>query len=100
MKSRLRYRVDRLCFQCHKRLDIDASKETNRWIHGPFRAGACLGCHDPHESPYPKLLTAGSWQELCGRCHPGFHGQNDDSRRSRACKECHYPHAGPGMKGR
>jgi predicted CXXCH cytochrome family protein len=36
----------------------------------PFNRGIeCASCHDPHGSPYRKLLRASSDGDLCERCH-------------------------------
>lgn len=94
-RSRLRYRVDRLCFQCHKDLSPEAPKNRGLWLHGPFKAGVCLGCHDPHESDNPKLLVAYPWASLCGRCHPDYHGGRGAPSRGSDCRSCHSPHARP-----
>ncbi|MEK7382993.1 MAG: cytochrome c3 family protein [Elusimicrobiota bacterium] len=93
-RSRLRYRVDRLCFQCHQDLNPEAPQNRGLWLHGPFRAGVCLGCHDPHESPHPKLLAAYPWPALCARCHPGYH--RGKPAPAGDCRSCHSPHARSG----
>lgn len=94
VRSLLRYRVDRLCFRCHTSLDLSARAELkDAWVHGPFQAGVCLGCHDPHQSENPRLLVAYPWSALCSRCHPGFHGGKEESAHPGAeCRSCHSPH--------
>jgi predicted CXXCH cytochrome family protein len=79
---------DRLCFECHDPVPERA------FVHGPLVAGGCLLCHDPHSSPYPRLLldaAAGS----CLDCHergdlvpvPGHEAERGD------CTGCHDAHA-------
>ncbi len=50
-----------LCFTCHQ----PAKAKT---VHGPYRAGACISCHEPHHSEQGKLLRA-SASTLCSGCH-------------------------------
>jgi predicted CXXCH cytochrome family protein len=53
-----------LCAMCH-----EASKDPVQ--HGPFKAGQCLVCHDPHTGDY-KAQTRAPVNTLCFNCH----GQN------------------------
>jgi predicted CXXCH cytochrome family protein len=81
-----------LCLKCH------ASKLTeHELMHGPVAAGACLWCHNPHNSAYAHLLKAPS-REVCTQCHSQSmlsaervpaHAQPD-----RACLDCHDGHGG------
>lgn len=100
--SMLRYRVDVLCFQCHRALDPSLAANRGKWLHGPFQAGVCLACHAPHDSVYPKLLTAYPLEKLCGQCHSDFHaGKGASAYPSRPCADCHSPHyqdKAPGSK--
>lgn len=92
--SLLRYRVDKLCFQCHRDMDPDSPGNKGRWLHGPFQAGVCMGCHSPHESDNPGLLVAYPVEKLCARCHSDFHGKKGSSLYpSRPCGDCHSPHS-------
>jgi predicted CXXCH cytochrome family protein len=50
-----------LCAMCH-----EAQKASV--LHGPYKEGQCLVCHDPHTSNYPKQLRA-SVNDLCLVCH-------------------------------
>ncbi len=76
-----------LCFQCH---DLDLGK---RYVHGPLASGGCLGCHDPHSSPYRHLLLSDS-DGFCLNCHrrtdlravEGHGGDRVD------CTSCHEAH--------
>ena len=90
--ARLRYRVDKLCFSCHVRLDPKAEANRGMWLHGPFRAGLCLGCHEPHEPSAPSLLISQSWRELCVRCHTSYHGGRKETAYRQECSDCHAPH--------
>lgn len=91
-RARLRIRVDQLCFQCHKSLDPESPGMRGLWLHGPFKAGVCVGCHDPHASEHPKLLAAYPWENLCSRCHPDFHDGRRSAAYSLQCRSCHSPH--------
>ncbi len=42
-----------LCLDCHK--GIITKKQTV--LHGPIKDGKCTPCHDPHGTPYEKLLS-------------------------------------------
>jgi predicted CXXCH cytochrome family protein len=37
-------------------------------LHGPYRNGQCLICHDPHASPF-KAQTRCAGNSLCLECH-------------------------------
>jgi len=50
-----------LCVMCH-----EASKDPVQ--HGPFKAGQCLVCHDPHTGDY-KAQTRAPVNTLCLSCH-------------------------------
>jgi predicted CXXCH cytochrome family protein len=42
-----------LCLDCHKNI----LNKTMTVLHGPIRDGKCTPCHDPHGTPYDKLLS-------------------------------------------
>ncbi len=91
--SLLRYRVDKLCFQCHRGLDPALPENKEKWLHGPFQAGVCLACHAPHESVNPKLLNVYPVAKLCAQCHADFHSKKGAAAYpSRPCLGCHSPH--------
>jgi predicted CXXCH cytochrome family protein len=50
-----------LCAVCH-----EAKKDPV--LHGPYKNGECLTCHDPHTSEHPKQLRA-EVNSLCLECH-------------------------------
>jgi len=79
-----------LCWDCHDEEDF-----TDRFMHGPFAAGACLQCHSPHKSPQEYLLLDPP-SELCGGCHgPTTFAELEQHRVERGddCIECHSPHS-------
>ncbi|MGE5323468.1 MAG: cytochrome c3 family protein [Actinomycetota bacterium] len=56
---------EELCFTCHE-------KSTRATLHGPYKEGKCVLCHDPHTSPYEYQLRA-SGNALCLECHQNRH---------------------------
>jgi predicted CXXCH cytochrome family protein len=50
-----------LCAKCH-----EAKK--GPVLHGPYKNGQCLICHDPHSSPF-KAQTRAAGNSLCLECH-------------------------------
>ena len=50
-----------LCARCH-----EARKDPV--LHGPYQAGQCLTCHEPHSSPF-KAQTRSAGNSLCLECH-------------------------------
>lgn len=56
-----------LCVSCHE--DIAHTIDTAKTQHGAITSeGACLNCHDPHASDYPRLLK-NDVSSLCFQCH-------------------------------
>ena len=97
LRRLMRYRSDRLCYQCHTKLNPEKMKEKPAWVHGPYGLGACLVCHHPHESMGPHLLTSYPLVKNCKRCHPTLHkGEalfpEQDRLGKNACSKCHNPH--------
>lgn len=95
-------RPGELCFTCHKE-----QKGPFVFEHDPVRNG-CQECHNPHGSPFEKLLVADS-RTLCLRCHwevtvntvpgriadfsHGAGGANFHIGRGADCVDCHTaPH--------
>ncbi len=80
-----------LCFKCHKKDQFKGS-----FVHGPFAAGACTTCHDPHGGNVPGMLrTTGS--QMCLACHTNMRARFTNARfRHKAaateCTGCHSPH--------
>jgi predicted CXXCH cytochrome family protein len=78
-----------ICLKCHDKTvkagqndlaDIKQLLESNPEHHGPIQDRNCSGCHNPHSSPYFRLLTDDypkgfyspyfpSRYALCFRCH-------------------------------
>lgn len=50
-----------LCTTCHE-------LEKNTVMHGPYKNGQCLACHDPHSSNFP-AHTRAETNTLCFSCH-------------------------------
>jgi predicted CXXCH cytochrome family protein len=80
-----------LCGVCHTNF-IKGS-----YVHGPVATGACLACHEPHSSGFPKLLKT-SPEKLCTTCHrerrsaAAMHDRF--AARQLLCSDCHDPHSG------
>jgi len=99
-----------LCLSCHKRI-AGKINDKEATVHGPIKTKkSCVGCHNPHVSPQPKLLQETS-KELCLTCHgvsvggltamgklleenPNHHGPIRDG----SCIGCHDPHASPNFR--
>lgn len=94
--ARLRLPLDHLCAACHGDLEGETLARNHAVVHAPVASGGCTFCHDPHRSPYPKLLKSPDGRTLCGRCHdPAVSSRvcpHPDSV-GRDCLECHLPHA-------
>ena len=89
--SRLVETPDPLCYKCHKKDPLKGG-----FVHGPFAAGACTTCHDPHGGEVPGMLRIPGSQ-MCLECHPDITAQFTNARfRHRAamtgCTDCHSPH--------
>jgi predicted CXXCH cytochrome family protein len=89
---------EELCQMCHDEMSRESLAETYTWVHGPVQYGACVKCHQPHESPNPYMLRANPVRKLCFRCHDesrvlqgDIHGEIGEMD----CTECHDPHGGP-----
>jgi len=84
-----------LCYSCHT--DYRAS---GGYLHGPVSVGACMFCHDAHQSKYMHLQKEPQ-PELCFQCHmrqdiESIAGHQDSA--SVSCTKCHNPHIGPTRK--
>jgi DmsE family decaheme c-type cytochrome len=100
------------CTQCH----LQRRSQTSRFAHMPQQEGKveCVSCHNPHGSPYDKLLLASSVNETCYTCHTekrgpflwehppvlencanchDVHGSNHEkmlkTAKPRLCQQCH-----------
>lgn len=73
-----------LCFLCHERIDMGSV------VHWPVKQGRCTLCHDPHQSPNPRLLRRPA-TTLCLSCHNA--NQLAHGAEMGACLDCHQPHS-------
>jgi predicted CXXCH cytochrome family protein len=88
--NRLKAESEDLCWTCHDREDF-----AGEVVHGPFEAGFCQGCHDPHRSEHEYLLLSDS-ADLCEGCHEQYDMAaiaEHSSGKDRLCQSCHDPHA-------
>jgi predicted CXXCH cytochrome family protein len=80
-----------LCFKCHKKDQFKGN-----FVHGPFAAGACTICHNPHGGNVPGMLRV-TGPQMCLECHKDMHPgiANAEFRHKAAstdCLDCHSPH--------
>jgi predicted CXXCH cytochrome family protein len=80
-----------LCFKCHQKDQFKGSI-----AHGPFAAGACITCHNPHGGNVPGMLRAPG-KQMCLDCHKDMSERlsNAGFRHKPAetdCLDCHSPH--------
>lgn len=77
-----------LCYTCH-----DESKFKGKSVHQPIPSGMCTGCHDAHQSNYPKILLKNA-PGLCYNCHDEskFKGASGHTLVG-MCLGCHNPHS-------
>ncbi len=78
-----------LCYGCHDRAPF-----AGKTVHPPLGTG-CTNCHDPHSSPYKKLLVK-QVPALCFACHPKADFKKKHIHPPVAkgtCLSCHTPHA-------
>ncbi len=84
-----------LCGKCHKDKRQEALASANQWLHAPAQYGACLKCHNPHESPNPYMAQKGPVQALCYQCHDQARLTATEAHAAigeRDCTDCHDPH--------
>ncbi len=92
-----------LCLKCHKDPTADPKdpQKNQPVIHAALDEG-CLGCHQPHSSPFRGLLQK-EQAGVCWECHD--QGQVPEGKGKgirvhspiaddRECTACHRPHAG------
>jgi predicted CXXCH cytochrome family protein len=82
-----------LCYSCH-----DESKFKGKSVHSPVSGGMCTGCHNPHQSDYPKILLK-DVPGLCYNCHDEskFKGTSGHTAVG-MCNGCHNPHSSNSVK--
>ena len=86
-----------LCKRCHYELVVWSDMP---YQHGPFGAGSCVTCHDPHESSYKFLLRYEPKVKTCLVCHKQkekkfktFGYKFHPILTAVGCTVCHDPHA-------
>lgn len=81
-----------VCFQCHQM----RRAQLQRSGHMPFREGkvTCSNCHNPHGTPYPKLLKTATVNETCYGCHAERRGPFlwEHPPVMENCMNCHEAH--------
>ncbi len=78
-----------LCYACH-----DKALFTKKTVHAAVGMG-CTGCHNPHASDVPKLLTV-TGADLCWNCHDKTEFSKKNVHAPVAagrCVACHSPHS-------
>jgi predicted CXXCH cytochrome family protein len=90
--ARLVQAPEPICFKCHAKAEFKGS-----FVHGPFAAGACITCHDPHGGNVPGMLRITGTQ-MCLGCHQDMGVRLTSAKfRHKAtvtrCTDCHSPHA-------
>ena len=80
------------CSKCH----MQRKSQAARFSHMPVREGKleCTGCHNPHGSPYEKLLVTATANETCYGCHAEKRGPFlfEHPPVTENCANCHDPH--------
>jgi predicted CXXCH cytochrome family protein len=78
-----------LCYNCH-----DEAKFKGKSVHQPVSGGMCTGCHDAHQSNFPKLLMK-DVPGVCYSCHKEtkFKGGKSGHTNIGMCTGCHNPHS-------
>jgi predicted CXXCH cytochrome family protein len=88
-RRELRKSMPGLCYSCHK----DFSNKGD-FLHGPLNVGACIICHDPHQSKYVNLQKDPQ-PKLCYRCHTRQEIRSivdHEKILELKCTNCHDPH--------
>lgn len=77
-----------LCYACH-----DETNFTGVSVHRAVSGGMCTGCHDPHQSNFPKILLK-DIPGICYNCHDQkkFRGKSGHTNIG-ICTGCHNPHS-------
>jgi DmsE family decaheme c-type cytochrome len=88
--------VNALCGRCHAQMRGPFPHEHEATLDYSVEDGGCLNCHDPHGSPFERLLKQpyeGPHYQLCSQCHavPGhqFNSFHGNRWAGVACNECH-----------
>ena len=78
-----------ICTKCHT-----DTRGPFVYEHAAVKAEGCLGCHTPHGSQNPRLMTMPTINTLCNQCHSPVsagtvHGMNAGSAELTPCIDCH-----------
>lgn len=95
MPGALRQPKDKLCLACHRdKAGLRAIKD-NLWLHNTTAKGACLTCHDAHQSSHRGVLRKPS-DQICLTCHHTEKLKAIPMHRegNEPCLSCHNPHMG------
>ncbi|NOY52626.1 MAG: hypothetical protein GXP58_03285, partial [Deltaproteobacteria bacterium] len=85
----------KLCGMCHDDKSQESLAESYRFVHAPAQYGACVMCHNPHESPNKFMLQTAPMGRLCFRCHEGNRIMRTPAHSGigkESCTKCHDPH--------
>jgi len=100
VSGNLKQKLSCITSKCHDGFD------QGKFKHGPFEAGICIVCHNPHGSNSKFFLEAGI-NTICTKCHPQI-PENDHpiighpvsaevdptmTYRSFSCVSCHDSHS-------
>lgn len=93
--SRLTLPPAQLCVNCHSEHGVTFARDSRLQQHLPAAAGACTGCHSPHQSLRRYMLLKTDNRALCGGCHKPMtltpvHAANPEQD----CINCHNAHVG------
>ncbi len=112
-----------LCLGCHNADTVGAPPLRNiakevaagKSLHGPIQKNRCSGCHDPHGSDFPSLLTGNypsslyapyteGTYDLCLKCHDNnllhFPDTTMYTKFRNGNRNLHYVHVTDKRKGR
>jgi predicted CXXCH cytochrome family protein len=113
-----------ICLQCHDKtvksgnqefIDMKQLLAANPYPHGPIQNRDCSACHNPHSSPYYRLLTNQYPQgfyspfftsnyDLCFRCHDSALATDERTTRMTAFRDgdrnLHFVHVNKTSHGR
>ena len=69
-------------------------KPLKKYLHEPFKMGACLICHDGDTAEPGKLVTKKNIVALCYKCHPRKNIKQHIHKpvKDGQCFKCHDPH--------
>jgi DmsE family decaheme c-type cytochrome len=78
-----------ICTKCHTE-----TRGPFVYEHVAVKAEGCVGCHTPHGSQNPRLLSMPAIAPLCNQCHSGVanntvHGMGAGSSETITCTNCH-----------